>query len=236
MKLWHLAVVLLLLGAGGYLVASELRYNRLLDEADAAADTVELYRARVDSLTEVAVKRAGEVAALEAKVTADSIRFARERRELALEVRDLREDQDRLEITLRASLNAEQAELLDSLTSAWSDERRALHEDRAILEERVAGLEVLRQGQAEASAATELALDSCRCALDAAEEAIEKYQRAASSSSILGRAWDAISSRTGLSIIAAGVVAWGVYELVSGDDVTTVIVSEPRYTAVPAAK
>lgn len=217
MKLWQLALALVLLGGGAYVVLGEIRYDRLVDEAEAKADTVRLYRARVDSLTEVAVERAGRVAELEAKVTADSMRFARERRELAIEVRDLRAEQEQVEAELRATLNAAQAELLDSLTAAWADERRALHEDRAILEERLAGVELLRAAQADALASTRVALDGCRCALDAAEEAIEKYQEATSSRTVLGRAWDAITSRTGLVAIGGALVAYGLYELVTGD-------------------
>jgi len=218
MKLWQAFLVIVLFGAGAYVVVGELRYDRLVEEAEAKADSVRVYRARVDSLTEVAVRQAGQVVRLEAKVTADSIRFARERFELAREVRELRAEQDEIELELRASLDERQAELLDSLTTSWADERRALHEDRAILEERLAGVEVLRRAQAEALESTRVALDSCQCALDAAEEAIRTYAEATESRTVFGRAWDAITSKTGLVVVGGILAAWGSYELVTGAD------------------
>lgn len=214
------AVLLALALTGGavYVIHAELTYNRLIAEAEERTAVVRSLRSAVDSLTEEAVSAAGRVAALEARVRADSVAYARERRELAMELGQARQTAIEVERELRRSLDAGQAVLLDSLTAAWASRERALLEDRALLEERISGLELLRSATAEALEETATALDVCRCALDEAEAALRTYQAATSSRTIVGRAVDALTSKTGLTIIGSAVAIWAVRELVVGDE------------------
>lgn len=216
-ELVRLAVVLALLGGAVAIVAQEFRHSRLVDEFNAQADTLELMTQRVDSLVEVAVQAAGELDQMRERVRQDSIQSAQLRAQLAVEIREARDEGERITLRLRARLDSANAVLLDSITMAHQAERTAWEEDRVELETRVASVMTLERATAEALAETRTALEACQCALEQAGVTVGAARDAIESRGILGRAWDAITSTPGLVIIGGVLTAWGLRELTDSD-------------------
>lgn len=218
MKLWHLVFVLVLLGGGFYIVTSELKYNRLLDKADAQADTVEMMRGKVDSLTQEAVEQAGLVSQLRTRMEMDSLRSVRERASLRAEMAEARRQAETIERDLRARLDSTNAALLDDLVAEYAVQIEARDEEIHGLEERIRlGQQLIRETE-RALRTSSLALESCRCALDKAEAALDTYGAAtAGSRGFLSRAWDTITSRRGLFIAGGILVGLLVYDHVTDD-------------------
>lgn len=217
MKLWQFVLLLILLAAGGVIVAQEVRYRGQLEEARQRVRTVELMQMALDT----AVAQAAE---LNVELGRERIAHGRTQEQAAAAIVELEEDlagqrqrTRALEGDLRSRVAPENVPAVDSLVESHAQE---LEGERAVTEQVRTQLTAERRLRVTVDStlfATQRALEDCLCTLDSAQVALDAFVDVTDGRGWASRAWDTVTSPRGLLTIAVvGLAAYGTWQLVDG--------------------
>lgn len=236
LKLWHIILVLVLLGAGGLIIAQEVRYRDQVRDALEQADSMDVLVERFD-----ATQQALEVADAALEVE----RRTREVSQAAADstIRDLdealegqRRETDRLEDRVRDLVGDSGQPAVDSLRASHGAEVADLERQKEVLAGELVEETRLRVQVDSVLFATRAALDECQCALEQAQTAVDAFRDVTDGRGWASRAWDSVTSPRGL--VTIGVVGLAVYGLVQlvdgGQDVVVRYPDDGTYYKAPA--
>lgn len=202
MKLWHLVLILVLMGGAAAAVYGELQHQERLAEAVQLADSAdELADELAVTVAELAV-HLGELQGLRAERRADSIQAELVVAELEGELVVAKKETRRLSAELRASIPVDQLPALDSLEASHVRELEAVSSKLEVVtgeRDQERGLRV--KTDARLLLATG-ALEDCMCTVEASQAATDAALAASS------RSW--LSSVGGFIVSPKGIITMGV--------------------------
>lgn len=231
MKAWQvLLLILLLAGGGAVLIAQELRYDQLLEDAREQADTLEVMTLRVNELAEAlgdstellqAERMARDAEAVEAQLVIRTLEADLEGQQ---ETTALLED----ELRQHVGEDEEGQAMVDDLRASHRAEVEQQQEVTRVVRQELTAERRLRVRTDSILALAVRDLEACQCALEQAGLTVDAFDTAADSQGVLGRAWASLTSTKGLVTIGVvGLAAYGGYQLLKGDDEPRQRHSEP---------
>lgn len=230
MKLWHVVLLIIVLGGGATIIAQEVRYRDQLEAAHAQADTLEQMQLALDSTLERLTQ--AEVGLEAERSQRDSAQAVAEAtiEDLELGLRGQREQTQLLEAALRERVPIEDQGAVDSLAASHDAEVGNLEATLGVVTGELRDERALRIRTDSVLAATRTALDECLCTLETAQATVDAFTEVTDGRGWASRAWDSVTSPRGLLTIGVvGLAAYGAWQILSpGEDP-----AEPYYREQP---